>query len=223
MQKLDLGNDHSSKPAGSILGVKLSLDTVPSVTYKLLSAMPRLSQIRKDNYQSWQYLEDYPDDWMYGDFLAPMRTTDLSMNPCKYTGFPCGTAPVVGNSEYFWQDEVQRYNTSMMKSCGELCYPDDTVGAIATDIRMPVDFFIVSFSKIVKKHTLGLNGESIVTVSMGKRKWSESTLPTLLLMFEGGACTSIEVCDAYDEVGHIDFEIYTQIPVSYNRVKSSIK
>ena len=111
----------------------------------------------------------------------------------------------------------------MMESCGELIYSDDSVGAVATDIQMPVDFLVVSFGKIVKKHTLKLNGEELLTISMGKRKWSESTLPTLLLMFEGSICKSIEVCDVYDEVKHIDFQLNTHIPVSYNRTRASIR
>lgn len=223
MQTLNLTPDYSSKPDDAVLGVRMSLSNIPTVDYKLLRSMPSLGKIRKDNYQAWLYEEDYPNDWMYGKFLSLMQSTDLSGNPNCYPGFVCGTAPIVGNSEYFWQDRVERMNSLLMQECGSPCYSEESVGAVSTDIRVPVDFLVVSFDKLDKKHTLLYNGTELLTLAMGRRKWSESTLPTLFLQFAGDTCTSIEICDVHDEVSHIDFTLDTDIPVTYNRVKSSVR
>lgn len=194
MKKLDLFGGQYNKPTDSVLGIHLSVADTPSVSYRLLRSMPSLRDIRRDNYQDWLYsAEEYPGSCE--DIASALESDDLGGNPNRYTGILCATQTILRSPDYFWRSEVGYRNNRMFEECGQFCFTDTTLGAISSDILVPVDFLVVSFNKLIRKHTTLRNGAHIATISMSTRAWSESVLPTLLLKFDGTSCSSIEVCD----------------------------
>lgn len=215
-----------SKPAGAVLGIFLSVDHCPSVQYNLLDKMPLRSQIRKDSYQHWLYLErpaELFDSPGVQELCEMLETTDCSMNPNKYPGIVCETQNVMSNSEYFWQDTVNTLNEFAMMDHHDFYFMPGAQGAVATNIRVPADFVVLSFAKLVKKHTVFYNGQKVLTVSMSRRSWAESTLPTVLLRFQEGVLSSVEVCDIWSTAADIGLEIEAPAEITYNTSKSSVR
>lgn len=222
MKKLDLFGSQYSKPADSVLGIHLSVADTPSVSYRLLRSMPSLRAIRKDNYQDWLYSADeYPG--ACEAIASSLESDDLGGNPNRYAGILCETQTVLRSPDYFWRSEVGYRNNRLFEECGQFCFDDATMGAISSDILVPVDFLVVSFNKLIRKHTILRNSVRIATISMSTRAWSESVLPTLLFQFDGTSRTSIEVCDVNGEMEKCWVVLDTDVPVTYNRSRNTIR
>lgn len=222
MKKLDLFGGQYNKPTDSVLGIHLSVADTPSVSYRLLRSMPSLRDIRRDNYQDWLYsAEEYPGSCEA--IASALESVDLSGNPNRYTGILCATQAILRSPDYFWRSEVGYRNNRMFEECGQFCFTDTTLGAISSNILVPVDFLVVSFNKLIRKHTILRNGAHVATISMSTYPWSGSTLPTLLLKFDGNSCSSIEVCDVNGEMEECWVVLDTDVPATYNRSRNTIR